>query len=75
MRSKTLWKGTNSRIMEAKNSISEVEDRIVEINEAERKKETELKEMSRTSGTSGTMLNTQHLNHMRPRRRRLKERP
>ena len=42
MRSKTLWKGTNSRIMEAKNSISEVEDRIVEINEAERKKEKKI---------------------------------
>ena len=45
--------GTNSRIMEAKGRISEVEDKSVEINEAERKKES--KEMRTTSGTSGTM--------------------
>ena len=35
--------------------MSEVEDRMGEINEAERKKE--LKEMRTTSGTTGTMLN------------------
>ena len=39
MRSKTLWREKNSRIMEAEGRISEVEDRMVEINEAERKKE------------------------------------
>ena len=50
---KSTLEGTNSRITEAE--ISEVEDRIVEINEAERKKE--LKEMRTTSETSGTMLN------------------
>ena len=38
MISKTL-QGSNSRIMEAEDSISEVEDRMVEINETERKKE------------------------------------
>ena len=37
MRSKTL-EGTKSRIMEAEDRRSEVEDRMVEINEAERKK-------------------------------------
>ena len=37
MRSKTL-EGTESRITKAKYRISEVEDRMVEINEAERKK-------------------------------------
>ena len=42
---------------EAEDRISEVEDRMVEINEAERKKKKELKEMKITSGTSGTMLN------------------
>ena len=42
--------------MEAEDRISEVEDKMVEINEAEKKKE--LKEMKTTSGTSGTMLNT-----------------
>ena len=30
--------GTNSRITEAENGVSEVEDRMVEINQAERKK-------------------------------------
>ena len=45
---KNTLERTNSRIME-------VEDKMVEINEAERKKE--LKEMRTTSETSGTMLN------------------
>ena len=52
---KNTLQGTNSRIMEAECRISEVEDRMVEINETERKKE--LKEMRTTSETSGTMLN------------------
>ena len=47
--------GTNSRITEAEERISEVGDRMVGINEAERKKE--LKEMRTTTETSGTMLN------------------
>ena len=47
--------GTNSRITEAEDRLSEVEDIMVKINEAERKKE--LKEMRTTSETSGTMLN------------------
>ena len=52
---KSTLEGTNSRITEAEDRISEVENRKVEINEAERKKET--KEMRKTSETSGTMLN------------------
>ena len=36
---KNTLEGTNSRITEAENRISDVEDRMVEINEAERKKE------------------------------------
>ena len=52
---KSTLEGTNNRITEAENIISEVEDRMVEINEAERKKES--KEMRTTSETSGTMLN------------------
>ena len=40
---------------EAYESISEVEDRMVDMKEAERNKE--LKEMRTTSETSGTMLN------------------
>ena len=35
--------GTNSRITEAEDRISEVVDSMVEINEAERKKETRIK--------------------------------
>ena len=34
---------TNSRIMESEDSISEVEGRMVEINELERKKEKQIK--------------------------------
>ena len=41
--------------MEAEYRINEVEDRMVEINEARRKKEKELKEMRTTSENSGTM--------------------
>ena len=35
---KNTLEGTNSRIMEAADRISPVEDKMVEINEAERKK-------------------------------------
>ena len=52
---KNTLEGTNSRITEAEFRISDVEDRMVEINEAEREKE--LKEMRTTSENSGTMLN------------------
>ena len=56
---KNTLEGTNSRKTEAEGRISEVEDRMVEINEAERKKEKiELNKMRTTSETSGTMLNT-----------------
>ena len=48
--------GTNSRITEAEDRISEVKDIMGEINEAERKKE--LKEVRTASETSGTMLNS-----------------
>ena len=34
---KSILEGTNSRITKAENRISEVKDRMVEINEAERK--------------------------------------
>ena len=44
--------------MEAEDRISEMEDRMVEINEAERKKIKKIKEMRTTSETSGTMSNT-----------------
>ena len=40
---KSTLEGTNSRVTEAQDTISEVEDRMVEINEAERKKEKRMK--------------------------------
>ena len=40
---KNTLEGTNSRIMDAECRISEVEDRMVEINETERKKEKRIK--------------------------------
>ena len=40
---KNTLEGTNSRITEAEDWISEVEDRMVEINEAERKKEKRIR--------------------------------
>ena len=40
---KNTLEGTNSRITKAENRISEVKDRMVEINETERKKEKKLK--------------------------------
>ena len=52
---KNTLEGTNSRIMEAEDRISKLEDRMLELNETERKKE--LKEMRTNSETSGTMLN------------------
>ena len=47
--------GTMNRITETEDRISEGEDKMVEINESERKKKKELKEMRTTSGSSGTM--------------------
>ena len=43
--------------MEAEDRISVVKDRMVEINESERKKKNELKEMRTISETSRTVLN------------------
>ena len=55
---KNSLEGTNSRITEEEERIREVEDIMVEINEAERKIEKRIKEMRTTSETSGTMSNT-----------------
>ena len=46
---------TNSRIVGAEDRINEIEDRMVEINESERKKKNELKEMRTISETSRTI--------------------
>ena len=43
--------------MEAENRISEIEDRMVEINESERIKEKRIKRNEDNSETSRTMLN------------------
>ena len=51
---KNTLEGTNSRMTEAEDTINEVEDRLVEINESERKKKNKLKEMMTTSETTGT---------------------
>ena len=40
---KSTLEGPNSRITEAEDTISEMEDRLVEINEAERTKEKRIK--------------------------------
>ena len=50
---KNTLEGPMSSITEKDDRISEVEDKMVEINEAERKKES--KEMRTTSWTSGKM--------------------
>ena len=55
---KNTLEGTNSRIMEAEDRTSEVGDRMVEINETERKKEKRIKRNEDDfRETSGTMLN------------------
>ena len=53
---KNTLEGTNSRIIDAENRISLVEDRMVEINEAERKKQKRIKRNFNNLETSGTML-------------------
>ena len=40
---KSILEGTNSRITEAEDRINKVEDKMVEINETERKKEKRAK--------------------------------
>jgi len=53
---KNTLEGTNSRITKSEDRISEVEDRMVDLNEAEGKKE--FKEMRPISETSETMSYT-----------------
>ena len=48
----------NSRVIEAEERLSELEDRMLEINEAEQEKKN--REMKTASETSGTMLNVPH---------------
>ena len=55
---KNTLEGTNSRRTVAEDRISEIEDRMVEINETGGKMKKELKEMRTISEASGAMLNT-----------------
>ena len=59
--------------MEAEDRISEVKDRMVEINESERKKEKQ-KKWGQSQRPPGQYEMLQHLNYRSPRRRP-KERP
>ena len=52
---KNTLEATNSRIMEAEYNISEIEDRMVEINESERKKEKQIKRNENNLETSRTI--------------------
>lgn len=62
----------NSRVTEAEEGLSELEDRMLKISEAEQEKKN--REMKTASETSGTMLNAPHLNHRFLGERRQKER-
>ena len=55
---KITLEGTNSGITEAEDRISEVEYKMVEINEAERGKRKKIKRNEHNLRDSGTILNT-----------------
>ena len=71
---KNTLEGTNSRITEAKDRISKVEDRMVEINESERKREKLIKRNEDNLRDLWDNVSGQHSNHRSPRRRQ-KEKP
>ena len=54
---KNSLEGINSRITEAEEWISDLEDKIVEITIAEQNKEKRMKRLRTVSETSGTTLN------------------
>ena len=54
---KNTLERTNRRITEAEERISEVEDRMMGINEVEKEKEKRIKRNEDNSATSGTKLN------------------
>ena len=73
---KNTLEGTKSRITETEVTISEVEDKMVEINEAERKKEKRIKRNEDNLRDQWDKCEKpQHLNHRSPKRRRQKEMP
>ena len=55
---KNSLEGINSRITEAEERISDLEDEIVEITTTEKNKEKRIKRIMTVSETSGTTLNT-----------------
>ena len=55
---KNSLEGINSRITEAEERISDLEDKIVEITTAEHNKEKRVKRIEDSLETSGTTLNT-----------------
>ena len=67
---KNTLEGTNSRIQEAEEQISEVDDRLVEIMDAEQKREKRLKTNERTLGQCEMH---QHPYYRGARRRRERE--
>ena len=64
---KNTWEVISSRITEAVDWISELEDRMLEMNVQTKK----LKELSKLSQTSWATLNTQHSNYRAPSRRKI----
>ena len=70
---KNTLEGIKIRITVTEDRIHEVEDKRVEINEAERKKEKRIKRNEDNLRDLCEM--PQHSNHRSPRRRRQKERP
>ena len=56
-KTKNSLESANSIIQEAEEQISKVEDRLVEIIDAEQKREKNLKQMKRVSENSGKTLN------------------
>ena len=55
---KRILQGTSSRVTEVEERKNELENRTMEINEAEWEKKKKKKEMRTASETFGTMLNT-----------------
>ena len=61
--------------MEAEDKISEVEDRMVEINDQRGKKKNKLKEMRTIPETSRTMLNVPTFKSQESQKKKKKKRP
>ena len=71
---KNSLKGINSRITEAEEQISDLEDKRVEITTAEQNKEKRMKRIEDSLRDIWDTMTHQHSNCRGPRRRREKER-